>query len=447
MKAKRKENRGLPLYGYDLWRYLALLAFSMGLFAEGNTQNIGINEDGSDPHSSAILHLKSTNKGFLVPRLSLDNVRTESPVSDPASGLLIHNSGGTEPPGFYYWDENKGKWKRLLSGSDDTGEWETVNNGAGIVPTDRDHRVGIGTSDPSRMLEVNGNIQLSGDEQWIGAGSTIERMELDKSRERFDFREVDLELDPGQWFGTGSTRERIHFSESGEFISLLSDDADFKVGIETLSPRHELDVSGSLGIEDTLHHNDDPDTYFLFRGDATEFYAGGKKMLSINENEGTVDISGDVEISGDANVTGTLSKGGGSFRIDHPLAPRKKYLYHSFVESDRMLNIYSGTVTTDSAGRATIELPPYFDRANKDPRYQLTPVGQRASPWVAREVRDNAFVVRTREPGVQVSWEVTAVRDDAFARKHRIEPVQMKKGEERGELLHPDVPVEDSHSE
>lgn len=440
MKAKRKEKWGLSLYGGRFCRYPALLAFFIGFFSEGNAQNIGINEDGSEPHSSAILHLKSTDKGLLVPRLSLDNVRMEGPVTDPADGLLIYNSSGAELPGFYYWDETNGKWKRIRSGLDDTQKWETVNNGSAIVPLEKAHRVGIGTSDPSRMLEVNGNIQLSEDDQWIGAGSTIERMELDKSKERFDFREADLELDPGQWLGTGSTRERIHFSGSEEFISLLSDDADFKVGIETLSPRHELDVSGSLGIEDTLHHNDDPDTYLLFSGDATELYAGGTKMFSIDQDEGTVDVSGDLEIGGDAKVTGTLSKGGGSFRIDHPLAPRKKYLYHSFVESDRMLNIYSGTVTTDSSGRATVELPPYFEKANKEPRYQLTPVGQSASPWVAREIRDNAFVVRTRKSGVQVSWEVTAVRDDAFARKHRVEPVQEKKGEEWGKLLHPDVP-------
>jgi hypothetical protein len=40
-----------------------------------------------------------------------------------------------------------------------------------------------------------------------------------------------------------------------------------------------------------------------------------------------------VFAAGDATVTGSLSKGGGSFRIDHPLDPAGKYLYHSFVES------------------------------------------------------------------------------------------------------------------
>jgi hypothetical protein len=48
--------------------------------------------------------------------------------------------------------------------------------------------------------------------------------------------------------------------------------------------------------------------------------------------------------SGNVKVTGSLSKGGGSFKIDHPLDPANQYLYHSFVESPDMMNIYNGNV-------------------------------------------------------------------------------------------------------
>jgi hypothetical protein len=37
--------------------------------------------------------------------------------------------------------------------------------------------------------------------------------------------------------------------------------------------------------------------------------------------------------SGDVNITGSIAKGSGTFKIDHPLDPENKYLYHSFVES------------------------------------------------------------------------------------------------------------------
>jgi len=53
---------------------------------------------------------------------------------------------------------------------------------------------------------------------------------------------------------------------------------------------------------------------------------------------------------GDVNVFGTLSKPAGCFKIDHPLDRANKYLYHSFVESPDMKNIYDGTITTDASG-------------------------------------------------------------------------------------------------
>ena len=59
---------------------------------------------------------------------------------------------------------------------------------------------------------------------------------------------------------------------------------------------------------------------------------------------------GKVRIDGDLQVLGNVTKGGGSFRIDHPLDPRHKYLQHSFVESPDMKNVYDGVVTTDRRG-------------------------------------------------------------------------------------------------
>ena len=57
------------------------------------------------------------------------------------------------------------------------------------------------------------------------------------------------------------------------------------------------------------------------------------------------------------DVDGKLSKAGGSFKIDHPLDPANKYLYHSFVESPDMMNIYNGNATLDGNGEAVIQIP------------------------------------------------------------------------------------------
>jgi len=141
--------------------------------------------------------------------------------------------------------------------------------------------------------------------------------------------------------------------------------------------------------------------------------------------------------SGKVLVTGSLSKGSGSFKIDHPLDPENKYLYHSFVESPDMMNVYNGNVTTDARGEAVVELPAYFEALNRDFRYQLTVIGAFAQAIVAKKVRDNRFTIRTDKPRVEVSWQVTGIRQDAFANAERI-PVEVDKPEdERGTLLHP----------
>ena len=146
-----------------------------------------------------------------------------------------------------------------------------------------------------------------------------------------------------------------------------------------------------------------------------------------------------ILLQGDVNVSGNLSKGGGSFKIDDPLDPANKYLYHSFVESPDMMNVYNGNVTTDQHGLATIILPNYFQALNRDFRYQLTVLGQFAQAIVLSEIHDNRFTIKTNKRNVRVSWQVSGIRQDAFANAHRI-PVEVDKPiAEQGHYLHPEL--------
>jgi hypothetical protein len=140
---------------------------------------------------------------------------------------------------------------------------------------------------------------------------------------------------------------------------------------------------------------------------------------------------------GRVHVAGTLSKSAGSFKIDHPLDPANQYLYHSFVESPDMMNIYNGNVTTDAEGLAVVNLPDWFQALNRDFRYQLTVIGQFAQAIVAQEIQGNRFVIRTDKPQVKVSWQVTGIREDAYANAHRIPVEEEKPVGERGLYLHP----------
>jgi len=97
-----------------------------------------------------------------------------------------------------------------------------------------------------------------------------------------------------------------------------------------------------------------------------------------------------------------------------------------------MKNIYDGTVTTDASGYATVTLPEWFEALNKDFRYQLTVIGDFAQAIIFKKIQNNQFTIRTDKPNVEVSWQVTGIRHDAFAEKNRIPVEEYKKGEDVG---------------
>jgi hypothetical protein len=142
--------------------------------------------------------------------------------------------------------------------------------------------------------------------------------------------------------------------------------------------------------------------------------------------------------SGNVQITGNLSKGGGSFKVDHPLDPENKYLYHSFVESPDMMNVYNGNVILDAQGEAWVQMPEWFDALNKDFRYQLTAVGAPGpNLYIAQKIEGNRFKIAGGSPGLEVSWMVTGIRQDPYANAHRIPVEEEKPDNERGKYLHP----------
>src|SRR5262249_53437029 len=115
-------------------------------------------------------------------------------------------------------------------------------------------------------------------------------------------------------------------------------------------------------------------------------------------------------------VRGKLFKPGGGFKIDHPLAPNEKYLHHSFVESPERKNVYDGIAVLDETGRAVVELPAWFEALNSDFRYQLTCIGRFAPVYVSTKLDGNRFTISGGYAGMEVSWQVTGVRIDSWAR-------------------------------
>ena len=184
-------------------------------------------------------------------------------------------------------------------------------------------------------------------------------------------------------------------------------------------------TSGGFGVYGTAT-NDSIGVY----GTSTDNYGVYAKSAS----------SDALYVDGKAEVSGSLSKGGGSFKIDHPLDPAGKYLYHSFVESPDMKSIYDGTVVLDRYGRATVTLPDWFEALSRDYRYTLTGLDQPAPDLhISKRVADGKFSIAGGRSAQEVSWQVTGIRQDAWANANRIAVEVNKPADDRGRYLHPEL--------
>ncbi len=188
---------------------------------------------------------------------------------------------------------------------------------------------------------------------------------------------------------------------------------------------------------------DNSNPLFSFRDNADtrllEIYPDGYTHVQGLINFGGSRFDEDATFWGHVDIQGSLSKPLGSFKIDHPLDPENKYLYHSFVESPDMKNIYDGIVTLDENGEAWIELPEWFEALNKDFRYQLTCIGGFAPIYIESEIAGNHFKIAGGKKGMKVSWQVTGIRHDPIADLKRIKVEENKPDNEKGLYLYPEA--------
>ncbi|MBI1766732.1 MAG: hypothetical protein HYR56_35445 [Acidobacteria bacterium] len=311
----------------------------------------------------------------------------------------------------------------------DCGNCLVLGSINGVNGATADTNVGIGTTSPGYKLHIQSsgileaNINSVNERAVLSLGSNLQ------NQQQVWTIESGVLGTPGLFgiFDRTASQPRLVIRQNGD------------VGIGTSLPLRTFHVNGT--------------SVFTERMDATGVISGiTSNLFAIYGGSGGtgtgVGIYGYVNpnsggwagwFEGRVRVNGTLTKNGGSFQIDHPLDPENKYLSHSFVESPDMMNIYNGNVATDASGEATITLPDYFTALNRDFRYQLTVIGQFAQAMVSRKIQDNHFTIKTDKPNVEVSWQVTGIRQDAWANAHRIAVEETKTEKERGHYLNPEV--------
>ncbi|NVO21243.1 MAG: hypothetical protein HXX13_16190 [Bacteroidetes bacterium] len=125
-----------------LFALTVILAFSFNVNAQ-----VAVNTDGTAPDNSAMLDVKSFNKGFLAPRMTLAQ---RNAIATPATGLTIYQTDGIT--GLYYNSGTPAVPSWFLVGNN-AGQW--LNSGSDIYYTGG--KVGIGTSSPLANLHVAEN--------------------------------------------------------------------------------------------------------------------------------------------------------------------------------------------------------------------------------------------------------------------------------------------------
>lgn len=221
-----------------------------------------------------------------------------------------------------------------------------------------------------------------------------------------------------------------------EFASAISGRAYsnyYRIGVYGYANDNGSDTGSSYGIYGYAFDGDEAYGLYGYASSATSKYGVYASVVQSTANYGGY-------FYGNLHSTGSNTKAGGGYKIDHPQDPENMYLMHSDVSSPEMKNVYDGMVELDANGEATVELPPYFESLNENFRYQLTPIGSSMPDlFIGQKIKDNEFTISGGKPFMEVSWQVTGIRKDAYAKTKSIEVEIAKDSDMRGLYQNPEL--------
>lgn len=128
--------------------FLASSFMSIASFAQ-----VGIGT--TSPSAGSSLDIDTSDKGFLVPRVSISDLATIAPVTGGSTeGLLVYNTNTSTGKGFYYWDGSA--WVGVQRGVSGTSvsvaeDWKTEGN-AGTDPGVGADQHFVGTTDAKDFI-------------------------------------------------------------------------------------------------------------------------------------------------------------------------------------------------------------------------------------------------------------------------------------------------------
>jgi hypothetical protein len=221
--------------------------------------------------------------------------------------------------------------------------------------------------------------------------------------------------------------------------NVIANSAGGKFGIGTTTPGQLLEVNGNIissvtGKIGFRYSSTDANLYsYLRSGTASnvgpiilaggfESGGGGNEAIRLCTNNGAGGERTALSINnaGSVTIAGSLSKGSGTFKIDHPLESKKDthQLVHSFIEGPRADLIYRGTVTLTN-GSTTINIDTFtgmtegtFTALNRD--IQCFTTNESGWDLVKGKVEGNILTITSQntESTDEISWMVVGERQD-----------------------------------
>jgi hypothetical protein len=284
-------------------------------------------------------------------------------------GLYIQQNTSGSTGGLYIQDGASNSGNSIFVGD---------NNGAARFVVNTDGNVGIGTSSPSSILTVLKTITTNYGAKGNGAIS------LGTAGSANEANLINFGYDAGTWqpaymgylctSGAGSSNGALVFATRDSTSDVQPTErmritSGGNVGIGTSTPTNFSQTGGGLQLGNGTDQKGISFNVLSGGWGYIEFYeASTAKWISgfrsadnsYNIKTGSNLAAGNglsISSGGNVTITGSLSKGSGSFRIDHPLESMTETheLVHSFVESPQANNIYRGKVQLEN-GFAQVNL-------------------------------------------------------------------------------------------
>lgn len=484
----------------QLIQYKFGIVFTLLLLIFSHTHaQVGIGT--TSPSPGALLDLKSRDKGLLVPRVKIIDLTTLAPLSGDTKGILVWNTSFDTGVGFHYWDGDN--WIALANKNNSwslTGNANTnyTNN---FLGTTDEVPLRIGAYNTTALwISPYGNVAI-GESSVIETSSklSIQTFGWDtaiNANTNWAPGIISHSDDSAAMFATSEYNSAIvgvsnyvasfggHFMNTtslGHGLAVQGNNANLRmlygqgsgltVSGSKIGAIHYGTITnsiGSIGSANNIVFLTNPVAGSGLVGNARDYgvfgYAYNQNIsvgvygMAYNGVQGIGNTTNGFGVygSGKDGVIGHSSTTNGygvfangdlgasgikTFVIDHPLDPENKYLKHANIESNEILNLYRGTATFNTNGKAIVNLPDYYHTINIEASYQLTAIGA-AMPnlHIEQELEGNNFIIAGGIANKKVSWQVTAVRNDKYLQQNpKLKNMEISKGQNSGRYVNPEL--------